>query len=86
MGIMLSITAIAQYESYATLADLAQDKLHNSFRSSNGSYYIENSGTSNTYFHYWWNAHALDVLVMAAMPCPWEQRAIQWVSYRHWAL
>ena len=65
MAIMLSMTAMAQYESYATLADLAQDKLHNSFRSSNGSYYIENSGTSHTYFHYWWNAHALDVLVDA---------------------
>ncbi|TRX46364.1 glycosyl hydrolase [Fulvivirga sp. M361] len=65
IGIMLSIEGMAQYESYATLADQAQDKLHNSFRSSNGSYYIEKNGTSNTYFHYWWNAHALDVLVDA---------------------
>lgn len=65
MGITLSMSAIAQNESYATLADLAQDKPHNSFRSSKGSYYIENSGTGNTYFDYWWNAYALDVLVDA---------------------
>ncbi|MDN5210795.1 glycoside hydrolase family 76 protein [Fulvivirgaceae bacterium BMA12] len=64
-GLMMSICAKAQYESYSVLADRAQDKLHNSFRSTNGSYYIENNGTSNTYFHYWWNAHALDVLVDA---------------------
>lgn len=65
IGLITSINATAQYESYSDLANRAQDKLHNSFRSSSGSYYIENNGTSNTYFHYWWNAHALDVLVDA---------------------
>lgn len=62
-GLAISVNVMAQNESYATLAEQAQDKLHNSFRSSSGSYYIENNGTTNTYFHYWWNAHALDVLV-----------------------
>ncbi|WP_258098530.1 glycoside hydrolase family 76 protein [Marinoscillum pacificum] len=59
------VSYASQAQSYASLADRAQDKLHNSFRNSGGTYYIENSGTSNTYFHYWWNAHALDVLVDA---------------------
>lgn len=62
-GLLVSYSSMAQNVSYATLANRAQDKLHNSFRNSGGTYYIENSGTSNTYFHYWWNAHALDVLV-----------------------
>ncbi|WP_421893305.1 glycoside hydrolase family 76 protein [Marinoscillum sp.] len=64
-GLLISHASFSQFESYSTLANQAQDKLHNSFRSSSGTYYIENNGTSNTYFHYWWNAHALDVLVDA---------------------
>lgn len=65
IGLVISIKSNAQYESYAMLADRAQDKLYSSFRSSSGTYYIENNGTTNTYFHYWWNAHALDVLIDA---------------------
>lgn len=63
--VYFSITtyAVAQNTSYASIVEQAQEKLHNDFRSSSGSYYIENNGSSNTYFHYWWNAHALDVLV-----------------------
>lgn len=62
-GFAITTYTFAQSTSYASLAEQAQEKLHDDFRSSSGSYYIENNGTSNTYFHYWWNAHALDVLV-----------------------
>ena len=55
----------AQNERYARLADDAHTELFDYFRSADGRYYKENNGSDNPFFHYWWNAHALDVLVDA---------------------
>lgn len=47
---------------YSRVADSLQAQTHNRFL--NGSYYRQNNGGVQT-FHYWWNAHALDVLADA---------------------
>jgi predicted alpha-1,6-mannanase (GH76 family) len=50
--------------NFKALADSIQNATYTSFLSSNGKYFIQNnSGITN--FNYWWNAHALDVLVDA---------------------
>ncbi|MFF2091588.1 glycoside hydrolase family 76 protein [Paenibacillus sp. NPDC058174] len=52
---------------YAARADLAQQKLHELFWNPDiNMYNIETpcpDGSCNTIFHYWWMAHAVDVLV-----------------------
>lgn len=47
---------------YAKGADSAQKALHTQFWSVNEKYYNQNND-GHTGFNYWWNAHALDVLV-----------------------
>ncbi|MEX2594871.1 MAG: glycoside hydrolase family 76 protein [Anditalea sp.] len=39
---------------------------YNAFISENGQYFAQNNGGDQT-FHYWWNAHVMDVLVDAKM-------------------
>ncbi|RYE08732.1 MAG: glycosyl hydrolase family 76 [Sphingobacteriales bacterium] len=47
--------------NWGLTADSLQNKLNTVFLSSNGNYYVQNNDDNNT-FHYWPNAHALDVL------------------------
>ncbi|RYY36656.1 MAG: glycosyl hydrolase family 76 [Sphingobacteriaceae bacterium] len=47
--------------NWALTADSLQDKLYGSFLSSNAKYFVQNDG-GNATFHYWPNAHVLDVL------------------------
>jgi predicted alpha-1,6-mannanase (GH76 family) len=47
---------------WAATADSLQETTYNKFISANGQYFIQNT-SGNTTFNYWWNAHALDVLV-----------------------
>ncbi|MCC8409298.1 glycoside hydrolase [Mucilaginibacter sp. UR6-1] len=48
--------------NWALTADTLQEKLYNTFLSANGRYFVQNDAGNST-FHYWPNAHALDVLV-----------------------
>ncbi|RVU03030.1 glycosyl hydrolase family 76 [Mucilaginibacter limnophilus] len=50
--------------TWATTADSLQDKLYSTFLSSNAKYFVQNNEGNST-FHYWPNAHALDVLTDA---------------------
>ncbi|WP_168194079.1 glycoside hydrolase family 76 protein [Pontibacter sp. SGAir0037] len=50
--------------NWAATADSLQDKTYDVFLSTDGKYFVQNN-TGNTFFNYWWNAHALDVLVDA---------------------
>ncbi|WP_158828584.1 glycoside hydrolase family 76 protein [Mucilaginibacter lacusdianchii] len=50
--------------SWALTADSIQDKTYTSYLSANGKYFKENN-VDKTTFHYWPNAHMLDVLVDA---------------------
>ncbi|WP_295771317.1 glycoside hydrolase family 76 protein [uncultured Mucilaginibacter sp.] len=50
--------------SWAATADSVQDRLYSSYLSANGKYFKENNADKTT-FHYWPNAHALDVMVDA---------------------
>lgn len=55
---------IAAEVNYSALADSLQSATYSNFLASNGKYFKQDN-SSNTQFHYWWNAHALDVLVDA---------------------
>jgi predicted alpha-1,6-mannanase (GH76 family) len=48
--------------NWALTADSLQDKTYSTYLSANGKYFKENNSGATT-FHYWPNAHALDVLV-----------------------
>jgi len=48
--------------TWSATADSLQEATYRQFISANGQYFIQNT-TGNTTFNYWWNAHALDVLV-----------------------
>jgi predicted alpha-1,6-mannanase (GH76 family) len=48
--------------NWSKAADSAQQALTKQFWSADNKYYLQNNDT-NTRFNYWWNAHALDVLV-----------------------
>jgi predicted alpha-1,6-mannanase (GH76 family) len=50
--------------NYASLADTLQTFTYGTFKSADGSYFIQNNGGNNT-FNYWPNAHMLDVLTDA---------------------
>ena len=50
--------------NYDALADSIQNATYSAFLSSNGKYFVQNN-SGGTNFNYWWNAHALDVLVDA---------------------
>jgi predicted alpha-1,6-mannanase (GH76 family) len=50
--------------NYDGLADSIQNATYSGFLSSNGKYFVQNN-SGGTNFNYWWNAHALDVLVDA---------------------
>jgi predicted alpha-1,6-mannanase (GH76 family) len=50
--------------NWALTADSLQDRINSSYLTANGKYYKENNTDKNT-FHYWPNAHVLDVLVDA---------------------
>ncbi|MBT1701953.1 glycoside hydrolase family 76 protein [Chryseosolibacter indicus] len=50
--------------NYSSLADSLQNATYSSFLSSDGKYFMQDNA-GNTKFHYWWNAHALDMLVDA---------------------
>ncbi|RCH55296.1 glycosyl hydrolase family 76 [Mucilaginibacter hurinus] len=52
--------------TWAGTADSLQNKLNTSFLSGNAKYYVLNDA-GNTTFHYWPNAHVLDVLTDAYM-------------------
>lgn len=54
-------TPVVSYNWNAT-ADSVQEKTYATFLSSDNRYFIQDNA-GNTTFHYWWNAHALDVLV-----------------------
>ncbi|WP_084163861.1 glycoside hydrolase family 76 protein [Olivibacter sitiensis] len=54
-------TEQVNYTWHAT-ADSLQATTYEVFLSANGRYFKENNTSSNN-FHYWWNAHMLDVLV-----------------------
>jgi predicted alpha-1,6-mannanase (GH76 family) len=56
-------TANVNYK-WKALADSLQKVTYQKFISGDGKYFIQNSA-GNTDFNYWWNAHALDVLVDA---------------------
>jgi predicted alpha-1,6-mannanase (GH76 family) len=55
---------LEQSLNYGQLADSLQDATYTNFLSSNGKYFNKDNA-GNTAFNYWWNAHALDVLVDA---------------------
>lgn len=50
--------------NWAALADSLQNKLQSDFLAQNGKYYAQDNAGNQT-FHYWHNAHAVDVLVDA---------------------
>ncbi len=50
--------------NWAATADSIQDKTYTSYLAANGKYFKENNTDKNT-FHYWPNAHMLDVLLDA---------------------
>ena len=50
--------------NWAAIADSTQTATFDRFISENGQYYAQNNAGDQT-FHYWWNAHVLDVLVDA---------------------
>jgi predicted alpha-1,6-mannanase (GH76 family) len=50
--------------NYAALADSLQKQTYSTFLSANGRYFIQDNQGNNT-FHYWPNAHVLDVLTDA---------------------
>lgn len=47
--------------NWAAIADSLQESTYNTFIAANNHYYRQS--ISNNTFHYWWNAHMLDVLV-----------------------
>jgi len=47
---------------YNELADSLQAQMYATFQSSNGNYFVQDNSGNST-FHYWRNAHAVDVLV-----------------------
>lgn len=47
---------------WAALADSMQQRLHDQYWSEAGQYFLADD-SGDTEFHYWWNAHALGVLV-----------------------
>jgi len=57
-------TVVPVTYSYGMLADSLQQQLTNIYRSSNGNYYVQDN-QGNTTFHYWPNAHVLDVFADA---------------------
>lgn len=50
--------------NWAAIADSVQMATYNAFISDNGQYFAQDNAGNQT-FHYWWNAHVLDVLVDA---------------------
>lgn len=62
IAICISLVSTAQKRNWATAADSAQQALTTQFWSTEEKYYKHNND-NNTGFDYWWNAHALDVLV-----------------------
>lgn len=50
--------------NWGCVADSAQTSLYEQYASASGNYFVENNRGDLT-FHYWWNAHAVDVLVDA---------------------
>jgi len=56
-------TPVVTYDWSAT-ADSLQEKTYSTFLSADSKYFVQNN-TGNTSFNYWWNAHAMDVLVDA---------------------
>ncbi|MBE9583225.1 glycosyl hydrolase family 76 [Mucilaginibacter sp. JRF] len=48
--------------NWALTADTLQEKLYNTFLAANGRYFVQDDA-GNATFHYWRNAHVLDVLV-----------------------
>lgn len=56
-------TPVVTYDWSAT-ADSVQEKTYSTFLSADSRYFMQDN-KGNTTFHYWWNAHALDVLVDA---------------------
>jgi len=52
-------------QSYEQLADSAQQALVDdySYTVTGGYFFDQSTSPSNTYFHYWWNGYALEVLV-----------------------
>tara|TARA_Y100001949_G_scaffold144414_1_gene127279 strand:- start:43 stop:1128 length:1086 start_codon:yes stop_codon:yes gene_type:complete len=59
----LLFNQLVSAQSLAECAEKSQQTLENSFKSADGTYYLEKRNSDNPFFHYWWNAHALDVLV-----------------------
>ncbi|HYG37350.1 MAG TPA: glycoside hydrolase family 76 protein [Cytophagales bacterium] len=53
---------VSSERNWAALADSLQEASYNTYLSSDKKYYIQDNA-GETKFHYWWNAHALDVLV-----------------------
>jgi predicted alpha-1,6-mannanase (GH76 family) len=51
-------------DNYAALADTLQEVMISRYLSSDGKYYKQDND-EQTRFHYWWNAHVLDVLIDA---------------------
>ena len=47
--------------TWAATADSMQTATYNTYLTSNGTFQQDNEGSSD-FFHYWWNAHMLDVL------------------------
>lgn len=47
---------------WSSLADSLQLSVYNTYKSADGKYFIQDNA-GNTTFHYWWNAHVLDVLI-----------------------
>jgi len=62
--LLLCLHAATPNPSYtwSATADSLQEATYKKFISANGQYFIQNT-SGNTTFNYWWNAHALDVLV-----------------------
>ncbi|WP_018630474.1 glycoside hydrolase family 76 protein [Niabella aurantiaca] len=57
-------SGVKENHDWSGLADSLQDVLYQTYRSPDGRYFMQNN-TGNQTFHYWWNAHAMDVLADA---------------------
>ena len=62
-----SYSAISQEVTYGELANRTHQALENEFNYplDTNNFYKEKNIKSNSNFHYWWNAHALDLLIDA---------------------
>ena len=59
--VLVPAVAPAQSDLIRNAAEALQQKAYTTYLSANGNYFVQNN-TGNSFFNYWWNANALDVL------------------------